>query len=159
VITDVGQKNIMIISGAKIRKEENIKIEFAIIQNGNDVGVIIECIGDYGLGSLGNDNGNFIGAMTVAALHRWRCRFIVFDFSKMKYDMSDSLAGIAHAIKKMRSPNYEVYIITSPLSDKGIRSLVNFAQGIFNPTIISNLSEIWPAQQNDAPERFAPGDL
>lgn len=125
-----------------LEKPSNVLVKFKILKRGNDCGIMIHCSGDYGLGSAGNDNGNYIASMTAAALHRWRVRFLVYDFSEMKYDMSDSLAGISDVVKKLRSPNYTVYILTSDLCQKGVASLICYARSIFSPTIISSLDEI-----------------
>jgi hypothetical protein len=146
----------MIINAVSLKKDSSVDITFGIIQKGNDLGLLMIITGEYGIGSCGNDNGNYIGSMLSAALYRWRVRYLVLDFSNMVYEMSDSLGKISDVIKKNRSPNYLTFIIVSQKCKISVLSLVNRLGSKWTVKIITNISEIYSAQQGDAPGLASP---
>jgi hypothetical protein len=131
------------LSDLPFEPKSGLTYSFKLIKNKNDLGILNAFIGNYGIGSAGNDSGNFMGAIIAAGLWRYRARYLVLDFRELVYEMSDSLAGITPVIKHNRSPNYPVYILVSDKSRKGIISLIEYLRGKFSPVLIDEIKDIF----------------
>lgn len=52
---------------------------------------ILEWSGKFGIGSLGNDDGQFMRITTLAALGAWPAHGVVFDLRNLQYEWGDKI--------------------------------------------------------------------
>ena len=126
-------------------KNEHVTVEeqYQLIRKGKDKGLILKVVGEYGIGSAGNVNGQYIGAHMMAALNYWTFRYIVFDLSELVYKMSNSLMGLFMLVYKHRSPNFPIYIKCSDKCRAGIISLLEYSNIKMTLKIIDEFDQIY----------------
>ncbi len=108
----------------KLNDNASIEIEFSFTKNANRNIFIVKALGDYNIGSLGNINGMYLTAMTAAACSIYKFNEIVFDFSLMTYEMSNSLMHCFNQVYKQKSKKFPINIISSCENRSHLESLI-----------------------------------
>ena len=56
--------------------------------------IILEFSGEYGVGSLGNGDGQYMRTVTLCALSLWMVDAVVFDLRKLRYEWGNTIWGM-----------------------------------------------------------------
>ena len=127
-----------------LKDDVDINVFFKIKSSDNRKILIIAVEGMYGTGSGGNINGNYLSAMVAAGALRWQFSYkdaIAFDFSKLKYEMSDSLASSLYTLQIIRkTSDFEKTIIVSEMNKEAILSLLKFSGLDSQFNVIDNIA-------------------
>lgn len=106
-----------------------IKVEFALapVPKWDHSKILkISFSGEYGIGSAGNPDARYMGAMVEAAMTVFSPDGVINDFSKLKYEWGDQLSEVLYAPSNLShlSPEPAFAIVTGNDCEPAIKSLL-----------------------------------
>lgn len=110
--------------------------------------------GSYGIGSLGNGDGIFISAVTLAGLAAFEGGCLVLDFSNMDYKWGNTLLKVFNDVSQYMNepdaPAFPIIVVTSDRSRDAFLSLVGSTEEGAKEWHFQNMAEAIEAAQSAA---------
>ena len=128
----------------KLNLNNNLSLRadfFKETRNNQDI-IILRVQGEYGVGSSGNINGRYLSSLVAAAFFRWKFEILLFDFSHLKYEMSDSLNAVFTTLNRLNAKRIQQVIIVSEENENAIQSLLSMIQYEKKVRLIRDIEEL-----------------
>lgn len=126
----------------KIQDGFNISCRFHWLTQKKKRILILRAIGCFGKGSGGKPDGLYLPSMMAAACFRWSFNAAIFDFIGLEYEMSDDLRHTFDTLGRLRSPNFERYVIVSEKNRASIESLMTLSSQRHPIPLVGSFEEI-----------------
>ena len=88
--------------------------------------LVIEFVGNHGIGSEGNNDSLFMATVIKAALNIWYVDGLVLDFGKLAYEWGDTIGDVLLAGKSFSGRKFPTAVIVSGICKPALESAQPF---------------------------------
>jgi len=110
-------------------------LDFKLLKNYREISkgrydaiLIVQFSGDHGYGSGGNDNSGFMRTVVAAAMGLNIFNGFILDLRELEYSFGDSIYSVIDLPFKIIDKDFPYRILVSDKCEKGINSLLEWAQ-------------------------------